>query len=81
LSQEEETVDGPFTSRDVEVETPAFKDYVLHLKSGDKKYAKGYLAVAQSFVAVGTGSGDLQLVVPLTELSFCEEIPASAGHA
>jgi hypothetical protein len=66
---------------DAEEVAPAFKEYSLHLKDGSIKVCRGYLAVAQSFVAVGTGSGDLQLVVPLTELSFCEEIPASAGHA
>ena len=79
-NKEEEVVEGPFKSNPQEEAIP-LHDYVFHLKSGENKIAKGYLALTQSAVAVGTGAGDLSLVVPLTELSFVEELPEIAGRA
>lgn len=78
--QEADTI-RPFNSVDEDTEAPKFRDYIFKMKEGEDQIAKGFLAVAAGFVAVGTGTGDLSLVIPMDQIRYAREIPAAVGHA
>lgn len=75
----EEVVQDPFTSETED--SPKYRDYLFKMKSGKDQVATGFLALAVGSVAVGSGSGDLSLIVPLTELHYVKELEPTVGSA
>lgn len=78
---EQEADNARFNDNETDTSDPKFRDYLFKMKSGEDQVAHGFLAVAAGFVAVGSGSGDLSLVVPLAELHYARELSPTVGSA
>lgn len=72
-----------FHISEVAEETPVDlpHDYRIRLKNDEELFAKGFLAVAQTFAAVGNKQGDVSIVVPLDEIRVITEIERPSGNA